>query len=98
VILRPDNDEGSGFHLASIGRGAGDVRFYRVQKEGTRLRVWYIRTLHETFRLYVDESDTVRCEHDVRFLGMRVLTLHYRIASAAVSSEVAVRPAQAAGG
>jgi len=59
-----------------------------VQKEGARLRVWYIRTLHETFRLYVDENDTVRCEHEVRFLGLRVLTLHYRIASAAVSSEV----------
>lgn len=94
-ILRPDNDEGSGFRLASIGRGPGDVGFYRVQKEGARLRVWYIRTLHETFRLYVDENDTVRCEHDVRFLGLRVLTLHYRIASAAVSPEMAARPAQA---
>ena len=92
VILRPDNDEGSGFRLESIGRGPGDVGFYRVQKEGARLRVWYIRTLHETFRLYVDENDTVRCEHDVRFLGMRVLTLHYRIASAAVSAEIAIRP------
>jgi hypothetical protein len=28
----------------------------------------------------------------VRFLGLRVLTLHYRIASAAVSSEIAIRP------
>jgi hypothetical protein len=36
--------------------------------------------LHETFRLYLDGEDAVRCEHDVRFLGFRVLTLHYRIA------------------
>jgi hypothetical protein len=24
-------------------------------------------------------EDLVRCEHDVTFLGLRVLTLHYRI-------------------
>jgi hypothetical protein len=36
--------------------------------------------LHETFRLYLDGEDAVRCEHDVRFLGFRVLTLRYRIA------------------
>jgi hypothetical protein len=29
----------------------------------------------------VDEEDALRCEHDIRFLGMRVLTLHYRIAA-----------------
>ncbi len=93
VLLRPENDDGSGFRLASIGRGPGDVGFYRVQKEAARLRVWYIRSRHETFRLYVDDSDTVRCEHDVRFLGLRVLTLHYRIASAReLSSSPCPRP------
>ena len=49
---------------------------------GTALRVWRITTLHERFRLYVDGEETVRCEHDVSFLGLRVLTLHYRIANA----------------
>jgi hypothetical protein len=79
VILRPQNDEGSGFRLASVGRRFGDAGFYRVQRAGERLRVWRVSTLHETFRLYVDAEDVVRCEHDVRFLGLRVLTLHYRI-------------------
>jgi len=79
VLLRPENDEASGLRLASIGHGFGDVGFYRVQGEGAALRVWYIASLHETFRLYVDDEETVRCEHDVRFLGFRVLTLHYRI-------------------
>jgi hypothetical protein len=80
VILRPENDESSGFRLASIGRAFGDAGFYRMQRAGSALRVWRIVSLHETFRLYVDEEETVRCEHDVRFLGLRVLTLHYRIA------------------
>jgi hypothetical protein len=79
VILRPENDDGSGFRLASAGRAFGDAGFYRVQRAGDALRVWRIASLHETFRLYVDDEEVVRCEHGVRFLGMPVLTLHYRI-------------------
>jgi hypothetical protein len=63
-----------------VGRAFGDAGFYRVQRAGAALRIWRIVSLHETFRLYVDDEETVRCEHDVRFLGLPVLTLHYRIA------------------
>jgi len=80
VVLRPVNHESGGFGLASSGRAFGDAGFYRVQEMGARLWVWHIRSLHETFRLFVDDEGEVRCEHDVRFLGLRVLTLHYRIA------------------
>lgn len=79
VVLRPTNEEKDGFGLRSIGKGFGDAGFYRVQKSGDGLRVWRITTLHETFRLYVDGEGDVRCEHDIRFLGFRVLTLHYRV-------------------
>lgn len=81
VVLRPGNEGKDGFTLASIGRGWGDAGFYRVQRPrgGDVLRVWRITTLHETFRLWVDEEELVRCEHEIRFLGLRVLTLHYRI-------------------
>ena len=83
VLLRPENHDGAGFRLVSIGqRGFGDAGFYRVQREGAALRVWHIRSLHETFRLYLDAHETVRCDHDVRFLGLPVLTLHYRVAPA----------------
>ena len=79
VLLEPKNDEANGFRIESIGKGLGDAGFYRVQKSGEKLRVWYIRTLHETFHLWVDDDDLVHCEHDVTFLGFRVLTLHYRV-------------------
>jgi len=79
VILRPGNDGDSGFRLESAGRCFGDVGFYRVQRSGDALRVWLVSTLRETFRLYVDAENAVRCEHDIRFLGLQVLTLHYRI-------------------
>jgi hypothetical protein len=79
VILKPKNDDANGFRLESIGRAFGDAGFYRVQRARDLLRVWRIASLHETFHLYVDDDARVRCEHDVRFLGMRVLTLHYRV-------------------
>jgi hypothetical protein len=82
VVLRPDHDGASGLRLESVGRAFGDAGFYRVQREREALRVWRVSTLHERFRLYLDGEETVRCEHEVSFLGLRVLTLHYRIAAA----------------
>jgi hypothetical protein len=82
VILRPDHEGESGLRLESVGRAFGDAGFYRVQREDEALRIWRVTTLHERFRLYLDDQEVVRCEHDVSFLGLRVLTLHYRIAAA----------------
>jgi hypothetical protein len=87
VVLRPRNDDGDGFRLESIGEGWGDAGFYRVQRSGKSIRVWRITTLHETFRLWVDEDEQVHCEHDIRFLKIRVLTLHYRIARRALKEK-----------
>jgi hypothetical protein len=80
VILRPSVDQDGGFELSSEGSGFGDVGFYRVQAIGNgKLRVWRVRTLKEHFRVYVDDRGTLRCDHRVRFLGLPVLHLHYRI-------------------
>jgi hypothetical protein len=79
VLLRPDNDDGSGLRLESVGRAFGDVGFYRIQRTGDALRIWRVATLHERFHVTVDAEDVVRCEHIIKFLGLRVLTLHYRI-------------------
>ena len=99
VLLRPENDEHAGFRLVSIGRGFGDAGFYRIQREGTAIRAWRIRSLHETFRLHLDVEQVVRCDHDVRFLGLRVLTLHYRIGpkAAVVGSEATASATPAPG-
>lgn len=98
VILRPENDERTGFRLVSAGERFGDVGFYRVQRSGDALRVWRISSLHETFCLYVDDEDTVRCEHDIRFLGFRVLTLHYKIGPRTVPSSREAAPSSIATG
>lgn len=80
VLLRPGVDRHGSFELSSEGRRFGDAGFYRVQQgSGRHLRAWRITTLKEHFRVYVDAEGTLRCDHAVRFLGMPVLALHYRI-------------------
>ncbi len=80
VILRPSLDEQGNLRLSSKGAAFGDAGFYRVCKTGDdRLLVWRVSTLHEAFRVYVDDAKVLRCDHSVRFLGMPVLHLHYRI-------------------
>jgi len=80
VILRPRLNGAGEFELSSEGRSFGDVGFYRIdRKRDGNLRVWRIRTLKEHFRVYVDDASTLRCDHLVRFLGLPVLHLHYRI-------------------
>lgn len=86
VLLRPSVSADGSFELSSEGRAFGDVGFYRVQtRPRARLRVWRVRTLKEHFRVYVDAMDTLRCDHQVRFLGFRVLHLHYRIELSSIS-------------
>ena len=80
VILRPTVGEGKSFVMSSEGKSFGDAGFYRVQQiVPGKLRVWRIRSLKEHFRVYVDDDGTLRCDHGISFLGLRVLHLHYRI-------------------
>jgi hypothetical protein len=80
VLLRPEATPDGALVLDSTGRCFGDAGFYRMQAVGAdRLRVWQIKTLKEHFRVFVDEAGTLRCDHTVRFLGLPVLSLHYKI-------------------
>jgi hypothetical protein len=80
VVLRPEVGAGGSLVLDSSGRRFGDAGFYRVQARGAdRVRVWHIRSLKEHFHVYVDDGGVLRCDHAVRFLGLPVLRLHYKI-------------------
>ena len=79
VVLRPVN-EGTGFRLTSKGSGFGDAGFYRVHRSGDDFLIWRVGRLDEDFHLYVDEEGCVRGDHEIRFFGMGVTTLHCRIA------------------
>jgi hypothetical protein len=79
VLLRPAN-EGTGFRLTSKGSGFGDAGFYRVHRSGDGFLIWRVGRLDENFHLYVDQEGCVRGDHEIRFFGVGVMKLHYRIA------------------
>ena len=80
VVLRPEVGEGGSLVLDSSGTRFGDPGFYRLDARGAdRVRVWHIRSLKEKFHVYVDAAGTLRCDHSVRFLGLPVLRLHYKM-------------------
>jgi hypothetical protein len=80
VVLRPEHGADGRFHLVSGGRHFGDPGFYRTLELDTeRLKVRHMKTLRERFDVYTDEDGVLRCDHEVRFGGMAILRLHYRI-------------------
>ena len=82
VILAPGLDAEGRFTLDSSGARFGDAGFYRVQRMGGALKVWRIKTLTERFCVFTDPDGTLRCDHGVRFLGLPVLHLHYKLVRA----------------
>lgn len=87
VLLRPSLREDGSFILDSTGKRFGDVGFYRIQARGTdRVRVWRVATLKEHFHVFVDASGVLRCDHVVRFWGLPVLRLHYKMTRRAAAA------------
>jgi hypothetical protein len=80
VFLKPEAEPDGSFRLISSGGGFGQPGFYRmVEVSAEHWKVRYIRTLREFFHVYVDEAGTLRTEHTVRFLGVTVLRLLYKM-------------------
>ena len=80
AILHPEYNPQGHFRLISKGRRFGDPGFYRIlELNSQQLKVRYLRSLHEEFDFYTDERGILRCDHIVRFLGVTMLRLHYRI-------------------
>lgn len=80
VILRPEYDRDGRFRLVSRGKRFGDAGFYRIlELDAERLKVRYLKTLRERFDVYTDEEGVLRCDHALRFLGITMFRLHYRM-------------------
>jgi hypothetical protein len=87
VLLKPSLRDDGSFVLDSSGRRFGDVGFYRVHARGPdHVRVWRVRTLREHFHVFVDAHGTLRCDHIVKFWGLPVLKLHYKMTRKASES------------
>lgn len=80
VYLRPVAHADGSFGLDSSGGAFGRSGFYRLISAGPdQWRVRYVKTLHELFRVYVDEEGVLRTDHTISFLGLKILRLHYKM-------------------
>jgi hypothetical protein len=80
VFLRPENQNDGSFRLISQGKKFGDSGFYRLVERGPEhYQVRYLKTLHEIFHVYLDREGVLRTDHSIRYLGMQVMRLHYKI-------------------
>jgi hypothetical protein len=80
MFLRPEAVADGSFKLISSGKQFGDAGFYRMVGDGSaHWRVRYLRTMQESFHVFLDAQGTLRTEHIVRFMGAAPLRLHYRM-------------------
>ena len=80
VYLRPCAYADGSFGLVSTGAAFGKSGFYRIVEAGPS--AWKVRaftTLHEIFHVYVDEEGLLRTDHEIRFVGLTILRLHYKM-------------------
>jgi len=80
VYLRPCAYPDGSFGLESTGAAFGKSGFYRIVEAGPD--AWIVRcftTLHEIFHVYADEEGVLRTDHEIRFVGLTILRLHYKM-------------------
>jgi hypothetical protein len=80
VYLRPCAYADGSFGLVSTGGAFGRSGFYRLVECGKEYwRVRNFTTLHEIFRVYADEDGDLRTDHQIEFVGLTILRLHYKM-------------------
>jgi hypothetical protein len=80
VILRPEAQADGSLRLIAEGKRFGDPGFYRIVSTGPdRWSVRYLPGLHESFHVSAPPDGVLRTEHNIRILGVPVLTLHYKM-------------------
>jgi hypothetical protein len=89
VYLRPKAHGDGSFGLLSTDSKYGSCGFYRIVESGTdSVHVRCFKSLHEIFHVYVDEDSVLRTDHEIQFVGLTILRLHYKMTlSAKISSE-----------
>src|ERR1700758_1890903 len=80
VYLRPCAYADGTFGLVSTGAAFGRSGFYPVVESGAdHWRVRNFTTLHEIFHVYADEDGVLRTDHEITFVGLTILRLHYKM-------------------
>ena len=92
VYLRPCAYADGTFGLVSTGAAFGRSGFYRVVETGAEhWRVRNFKTLHEIFHVYADDDGILRTDHEITFVGLTILRLHYKMTPAKNEDAQALR-------
>lgn len=80
VIMRVEVLEKGELLLSSDGRKFGDNGFYFTLTDH-KGKYWarFVRSMHESIRVYVDEEQVLRADHHLKFWGFPFLELHYKM-------------------
>ena len=80
VIMTKKVESDGSLTLLSDGKkfGQNGFYFYLTDRKGKH---WarYVRPMHEWIRVYVDEENILRADHNLNFYGFRFLNLHYKM-------------------
>lgn len=79
VLLKAQVQEDGSMKLLSDGKRIGESGYYRLQAAGEGfVRAKFI-PLKEVIHVYEDPFGVMRTDHIFRFMGMKLLELHYKI-------------------
>jgi len=80
VIMRKEILSDGSLKLCSDGKRFGDNGFY-FTLTNHKGKYWtrFVKSMHEWILVYVDEEDTLRANHNLKFYGIPFLNLHYKM-------------------
>lgn len=80
VIMTKKVQKDGSLLLCSDGKKFGDNGFYFTLTNG-KGEYWarFVRSMHEWIRVYEDEDNVLRADHNLNFYGTRFLELHYKM-------------------
>ncbi|HEA31526.1 MAG TPA: hypothetical protein ENH91_16290 [Leeuwenhoekiella sp.] len=80
VIMNKNVEKDGSLLLSSNGKKFGDNGFYFTLTDG-KGNHWakFVGAMHEWIRVYEDDENILRADHNLNFYGMRFLNLHYKM-------------------
>jgi len=80
VVMKEEVLNDGSLLLSSDGKKFGDNGFYFTLTD-RKGKYWarFVKSMHEWIKVYVDDENTIRADHNLNFYGFRFLELHYKM-------------------
>ncbi len=80
VIMTHKIEKDGSLILSSDGKKFGDNGFYfTLTNHNGEYWARFVKSMHEWIRVYEDEENVLRADHNLNFYGIRFLNLHYKM-------------------